>query len=129
MSLSVCAQALVDGFDHERFECTAAAEVLGAGCPTELFLSWRSTLCRAAPPTPGADMTRALSYWGCLPLGFWWGGPCCRGRHCTVFSNTCGHRPDHQCQDARKKAVPENAVFTEAYDGRQERNEEGNRPD
>jgi hypothetical protein len=52
MSLSVCAQALVDGFDHERFECTAAAEVLGEGCPTELFLSWRSTLCRAASPTP-----------------------------------------------------------------------------
>lgn len=38
-SLSACAQALFDGLDHERFECTAAAEVLGEGCPTELFLS------------------------------------------------------------------------------------------
>lgn len=60
-SLSLCAQALVDGLDPECFECTAAAEVLGEGCPTELFLSWRMTLCRTAFPTPGTHMTRALS--------------------------------------------------------------------
>jgi hypothetical protein len=54
-----------------------------------------------------------------------WGGGC----HGTVFSNAGSDRPDDQCQDAGEKAIPENAVFTEAYGGRQERDEESTCPD
>jgi hypothetical protein len=37
--------------------------------------------------------------------------------------------PDYECQDARQKAVPEDAVFARACDERQESDEESNRPD
>jgi hypothetical protein len=49
--------------------------------------------------------------------------------HCTVFSKTGSNRPDYECQDAGKKAVPEHAVFPEACDSGQERDEESSRPD
>jgi hypothetical protein len=50
-------------------------------------------------------------------------------RHCTVFSQARSDRPDHECQDAGKKAIPEHAVFAEAGRERQEGDEETGRPE
>lgn len=46
-----------------------------------------------------------------------------------VFSNACSDRPDHEGQDARKKAIPIHAVFANACDERQERDEKSTCPD